>query len=345
MNSCESCVSGGTWSSWNVAAVGMKMAVSLVRNQGSWLCFALQSPTQELIYRRIGNLHWQRNCTVFTTLLTLLHWTSAACRFLYALFLALDGNFQLKWKKVSSNEQDPSLSDGLSFFVKNEPYKEHLEKHWDQKQEVCGCFLQYFGTTQPMLLSSAAPVWTMMLSTNLIERRAALLPLALWLSTVPAIISNGQMRLKIFNWARSKTISFLFFWLLTFSRYLHTDYVLDKSLVATALICLVISYNIACQWHKKLRKGWRSSLLTKLCRTTSNTFAFWFPSSIFQRMWKHVTWDSHSTLWRALAGLMARHLSEVGLISTRQCRVPRRWGQGRDAIPWMTTSAIGTGRK
>jgi len=39
---------------------------------------------------------------------------------------------------------------------------------------------------------------------------------------------------------------------LTFSRYLHTDYVLVKTLFATALLCLVISYDIACQWHKKL---------------------------------------------------------------------------------------------
>ena len=39
---------------------------------------------------------------------------------------------------------------------------------------------------------------------------------------------------------------------LIFSRYLHTDYVLVKTLFATALLCLVISYDIACQWHKKL---------------------------------------------------------------------------------------------
>jgi len=39
---------------------------------------------------------------------------------------------------------------------------------------------------------------------------------------------------------------------LMFSRYLHTDYVLVKTLFATALLCLVISYDIACQWHKKL---------------------------------------------------------------------------------------------
>jgi hypothetical protein len=60
---------------------------------------------------------------------------------LYALFIALDGNFRLKWKKVSSEERDPSLNDGWGFFVKNWPYQEHLEKHWDQKQEVCRCLL------------------------------------------------------------------------------------------------------------------------------------------------------------------------------------------------------------
>jgi hypothetical protein len=56
--------------------------------------------------------------------------------FLYALFLALDANFRLKRKDVSSEEKDPGLGTGLAFFGDVKQYMDHLEKHWDQKQEV-----------------------------------------------------------------------------------------------------------------------------------------------------------------------------------------------------------------
>jgi hypothetical protein len=55
---------------------------------------------------------------------------------LYALFLAIDANFRLKRKKVSSEERDPSLGGGWSFFVEEKGYKEHLGKYWNQKQPV-----------------------------------------------------------------------------------------------------------------------------------------------------------------------------------------------------------------
>ena len=40
--------------------------------------------------------------------------------------------------------------------------------------------------------------------------------------------------------------------LLIFTRYLNADYVFLKTLLATTLMLLVISYDIACQWHKNL---------------------------------------------------------------------------------------------
>jgi hypothetical protein len=59
-----------------------------------------------------------------------------ASRFLYALFVGIDANFRLKRKKVSTEERDPSLNEGWAFFVEEGPYKEHLAKHWDQKQSI-----------------------------------------------------------------------------------------------------------------------------------------------------------------------------------------------------------------
>jgi hypothetical protein len=57
-------------------------------------------------------------------------------RFLYALFLALDANFRMKRKDVSSEADDPSLGDGVAFFSQVDEYMRHLESHWDLEQEV-----------------------------------------------------------------------------------------------------------------------------------------------------------------------------------------------------------------
>ena len=59
-------------------------------------------------------------------------------RWIYGLFLGIDANFRLKRKKVSSEERNPSLNKGWAFFVEEEEYKEHLVKHWAQKQGVRG---------------------------------------------------------------------------------------------------------------------------------------------------------------------------------------------------------------
>jgi hypothetical protein len=57
-------------------------------------------------------------------------------RFLYALFLAIDANFRMQRKDVSSEAKDPDLGNGLAFFGEVNEYMAHLEKNWDQKQPV-----------------------------------------------------------------------------------------------------------------------------------------------------------------------------------------------------------------
>lgn len=46
----------------------------------------------------------------------------------YRLFLAIDANFRLKRKKVSSELADPSLSKGWAYFVEQQGYQRHLTK-------------------------------------------------------------------------------------------------------------------------------------------------------------------------------------------------------------------------
>ncbi|KAJ7627451.1 hypothetical protein FB45DRAFT_979722 [Roridomyces roridus] len=60
-------------------------------------------------------------------------------RFLYALFLAIDANFRLKRKDVSSEEKDPGFGNGWAFFGDVHAYMQHLRTHWNDKQERSHC--------------------------------------------------------------------------------------------------------------------------------------------------------------------------------------------------------------
>ncbi|KAJ6487351.1 hypothetical protein DFH09DRAFT_1339464 [Mycena vulgaris] len=60
-------------------------------------------------------------------------------QFLFALFLAMDANFRLKRKDVSSEEKDPGLSHGWAFFCEVKAYMEHVKEHWGQVQERSHC--------------------------------------------------------------------------------------------------------------------------------------------------------------------------------------------------------------
>jgi hypothetical protein len=56
---------------------------------------------------------------------------------LYTLFLALDANFRMSRKGVSTKEHDPCLMGGRGYFVSDEGLMAHLESHKGQRQEVC----------------------------------------------------------------------------------------------------------------------------------------------------------------------------------------------------------------
>ena len=50
--------------------------------------------------------------------------------------ILLDANFQHRRKDISSEERDPALSDGLTYFVRYAPYMAHLKKYSGEKQPV-----------------------------------------------------------------------------------------------------------------------------------------------------------------------------------------------------------------
>ena len=55
---------------------------------------------------------------------------------LYALFLALDANFRMSRKGVSSDERDPCLTRNRGYFVDQAELAAHLEAHKGHRQEV-----------------------------------------------------------------------------------------------------------------------------------------------------------------------------------------------------------------
>lgn len=57
-------------------------------------------------------------------------------RWLYALFLAIDANFRLKRKLVSSDTTDPSLNRGTASFIEESAFKEYLQGYNVQEEIV-----------------------------------------------------------------------------------------------------------------------------------------------------------------------------------------------------------------
>ncbi|KAF7969882.1 hypothetical protein HWV62_25675 [Athelia sp. TMB] len=62
-----------------------------------------------------------------------------AIQYLFALFLGNDANFRMVRKKVSSEEADPTLSAGWSYFCEMTKYRQHLAKYGDQKEVHSTC--------------------------------------------------------------------------------------------------------------------------------------------------------------------------------------------------------------
>jgi hypothetical protein len=90
------------------------------------LCPACPQPGLNLKFGWELKPNERRYVKIYLSLLLLIF-----LRFLYRLFLALDANFRLKRRNVSSEEADPSFSDSWSYFVSESKYKAYLEAYSD----------------------------------------------------------------------------------------------------------------------------------------------------------------------------------------------------------------------
>ncbi|KAF9456024.1 hypothetical protein BDZ94DRAFT_1353138 [Collybia nuda] len=136
----------------------------------------------------------------------------------YALILSIDANFRLQRKRISSEERDPSLGSGWAFFVDEAEYKAYLAANWDHKQEPSTC-MSHDAVNKP-------------------DREAQGL----------AASGAGTIDCARHNFKHPNGVGDL----QAGERYINMDYLVFLSLVNSKIRIIVISYDIVCQWHKKL---------------------------------------------------------------------------------------------
>ncbi|KAJ6575811.1 hypothetical protein B0H10DRAFT_1837609 [Mycena sp. CBHHK59/15] len=140
---------------------------------------------------------------------------------LYALFLALDANFRMKRKHVSSEADDPSLGDGIAFSCKVAEYMQHLDEHWDEEQEKSTC-VAHDAVDEP--------------------DRESYSTASSGIGTVDCARHNMKRPNGIGDLQKGE-------------RYINMDYMLWMSLANhDDIVQLFVSYDIVCQWHKNI---WR----------------------------------------------------------------------------------------
>ncbi|KAF8146220.1 hypothetical protein K438DRAFT_1910745 [Mycena galopus ATCC 62051] len=147
--------------------------------------------------------------------------TPADKRFLYALFLAIDACFRLKRKKISSWWTDPSIQDGWAYFVPSVPYMEFVKTLGDQK-EMSTC-------TGLAALDHA--------NTKYAQGYAA---------TGCGMITCGRHEVVLKNGVGDLQAG---------EKYGNMDYILASAWRHfLAVLFLLLSYDIRCQWWKNLRE-------------------------------------------------------------------------------------------
>ncbi|KAJ8581383.1 hypothetical protein M405DRAFT_854827 [Rhizopogon salebrosus TDB-379] len=165
-------------------------------------------------------------------------------RWLYSLFLAIDANFCLKRKVVSKDSVDPSLSRGWAYFVEDRAYKDFLYKNLDVAQEKSTC-------------SSHNAV-------NMADTKANRGLAATGLGTVDCARHNMKRPNAVGDLQKGE-------------KYINMDYLFFSTLRHSTIDTLNISYDIACQWHKKLWDRMRAFPSSMQLNHTAKTTSFFVP--------------------------------------------------------------------
>ncbi|KAF6760814.1 hypothetical protein DFP72DRAFT_988118 [Ephemerocybe angulata] len=174
-------------------------------------------------------------------------------RWIHALNLALDANFRLRRKDVSTNAADPGLSEGFAYFVEDKAFSKYVKQHADEVEPKSTCSRHdavNLADTRPGQGYSATGVATVECARHNMKRPSAVCDL-----------QKGESNM---------------------------DYILHWSLVVLALGLLrtfIISYDIACQWSINLMRRLKaiddkSPLLNEKVKTRYVVPKFHLPAHI-----------------------------------------------------------------
>ncbi|KIP01514.1 hypothetical protein PHLGIDRAFT_80473 [Phlebiopsis gigantea 11061_1 CR5-6] len=151
------------------------------------------------------------------------NWESVSndMKFLYTMVIAIDANFRLKRRAVSSEERDPALGSGWGHFVENSQYHQHLLNH-AQEDDMSTC--TGFQALAQKNTRFSAGYATTGVGMAIDGRHGFILP-------------NGVGDLQ------------------KGERYCNMDYIVASTLsLVEKYPPLVLSYDIACQWSIHLRE-------------------------------------------------------------------------------------------
>ncbi|PBK62771.1 hypothetical protein ARMSODRAFT_990401 [Armillaria solidipes] len=138
---------------------------------------------------------------------------------IYRLFLAIDANFRLRCLNVSNEESDPSLNPGYAYFVEEKKFRSHLET---------------YGNVIPIEEKSTCNNHD---AVKLANSRGGQGAAATGVGTVVCGRHDMKRPLSVGDLQKGE-------------RYINMDYFVLSTLACDTPPWLVISYDIACQWHK-----------------------------------------------------------------------------------------------
>ncbi|KAJ7036055.1 hypothetical protein C8F04DRAFT_1181827 [Mycena alexandri] len=141
-------------------------------------------------------------------------------RYKYFLFLSQDANFKLINRNVSSEERDPVVDDGAGYFCNRADYSAHIRKHVDE-EEISSC-----SGFQAMFLANAKKVKGLR-STGI-----------------------GGVTCARHNMWRPNGLGDL----QAGERFCNMDFLFFAAVLNFALMWLILSYDIACQFSKNIWK-------------------------------------------------------------------------------------------
>ncbi|RXW11706.1 hypothetical protein EST38_g14149 [Candolleomyces aberdarensis] len=135
--------------------------------------------------------------------------------YIHALNIAVDANFRLKRKDISSDQADPGLSQGFSYFVEHNDFKQYLHDHMDEVEPKSTCSRHD--------------------AVNLADTRPGQGFASTGVATVECARHNMKRASAVGDLQRGE-------------RYCNIDYLVNQSLRLSRLKSFIFSYDIACQY-------------------------------------------------------------------------------------------------